>query len=280
MASTCQRIFAVLVAAATLSAAGASAQAAPLYFINSNNAQFSSAGTPVATARYLLSNTNYDINITNSTSSVTPTNIVTGNLGNNATLSGRTFEFTLEHRAGEGFIFSLTSPAAGSSSALSSTVAWGTFSTSLTGNVAASLNGDTPDESFNVISLFARGDRNQSSMAFENLSFSSTTLSLADGGFVTGVASTSAGGTPTGFFTNAPTTTAFNQYTQSLVSTADLSQHDWTLTGSLTGARVGSGGDAQVAFEIKMRNATVAVIPEPSMAILPLTGLLLVRRRR
>lgn len=225
--------------------------------------------TSVGHARYLLSHGNYDQNIHNGVGGVSNSTIASRQLGNVNALTGRAFDFVLENRAGQGLIFTLTAPAEGSRGAVSSMIAWGTFSPTITGELPT-IGGVAPGAAFNVISLWARADRAGASMSFENLAFSSGDLAVAHGTFHAGVASRNGANEATGVLTSpgAPVVSAFSSYTQTLMTDGDFATANWTLTGRITGVRdANSAGEAAVAFQIGLSQARVGTptIPEPAV---------------
>jgi hypothetical protein len=199
---------------------------------------------------------------------VTPADQVTATLGNVATTSGKVFDFVLEHRAGEGIIFSLDGPGS-----LDRTVSWGSFTTSPGGVNRASLNGLLPPSAFNSLVLSARATQAGSSFEFDDLGFSGAGLSLVDGGFLSGTVTPSTGD-PLGFVN------------QRLYSSVNLADVDWTLTGRISGTKLLTGGDETVRFNVGFQQVTAAVVPEPStlamagIGSVALAGVGLHRRRR
>jgi hypothetical protein len=245
----------------------AQSQAGQIY-VNSPLVTIDSVGGTVANAKYRLSNTGFDVSIDNAPSTVTPADQVTATLGNVATTSGKVFDFVLEHRAGEGIIFSLDGPGS-----LDRTVSWGSFTTSPGGSNRASLNGLLPPSAFNSLVLSARATQAGSSFEFDDLGFSGAGLSLVDGGFLSGTVTPSTGD-PLGFVN------------QRLYSSVNLADVDWTLTGRISGTKLLTGGDETVRFNVGFQQVTAAVVPEPStlamagIGSVALAGVGLHRRRR
>ncbi|WP_169977521.1 PEP-CTERM sorting domain-containing protein [Tautonia rosea] len=243
------------------------AQAGQIY-VNSPLVTIDSVGGTVANAKYRLSNTGFDVSLDNAPSTVTPADQVTATLGNVATTSGKVFEFMLEHRAGEGIIFSLDGPGS-----LDRTVSWGTFTTTPSGSNKANLNGKLPPSAFNSLVLSARATQAGSSFAFDDLNFSGAGLSLADGSFLSGTVTPSTGD-PLGFIN------------QRLYSNVNLADFNWTLTGTLTGTKLLTGGDETVRFNVGFQQVSATVVPEPStlamagISSVALAGFGLHRRRR
>ena len=216
----------------------------------------------VANSKYRLSQGNFDMSIDHG-AGTNPGQFISANLGNNSALSNVAFNFTVQHIAGEGVIFTMTN----TNSSVTTTLSWGDFSAAPEGTTAGLLNGFAPDRSFNSLELSARAERIGSSMAFSGLTFSSG-LSVADGAFYNGEVSTPGVGSDV----------------QRLVSDTDLSTIDWTLTGTLMGARdTSASGDETVRFMIGHKQVAFSVIPLPTPAGLAVAGLLAIpalRRRR
>jgi hypothetical protein len=242
----------------TLLGAASQAVAGQIY-INSPLVIVESTDT-VANAKYRLSNNNFDLSIDNSPSTFTPADQVTAGLGNRATLSGRTFDFVLQHVAGEGIIFSATD-----SGSIGATVSWGTFGTTPGGNNEAALNGILPPTEFNSLLIGARAsqvvDAGSSSFEYENLAFSGSGLSIVDGAFTSGTV-TPTSGDPLGF--------SF----QRLFADVNLADFDWTLTGTITGTKFGNGGDETVRFNVGFQQVEASVVPEPSTLAMAGLGIL------
>lgn len=245
--------------AVLLAAATATPVAGATIYINSTLIPAPVNGTAVMNGKYRLSNNNFDQTIDTGTSA----NQVTANLGNNNYLSGRTWDFRLEHHTGEGFIFSMTS------GAVTSVVSWGTFATPPGGTNAPTLGGQAPGAAFNAILLTARATRNNSSFSFSNLAFSSPTLT-ASGAFEAGTVTpaTSGPGDPLGLWVQ-----------HMLAPGVNLALHDWILTGLLTGVRDSGTGDETVRFLITPTQFDGLQpfeddVPEPPTMALILGGLL------
>ncbi|MEW4568956.1 PEP-CTERM sorting domain-containing protein [Tautonia sp. JC769] len=236
--------------------------------------------TGVAGAKYRLSQGNFDMSLDDGSGTTRINNqdtFIQKNLGNNGTLSGATFSFQLEHVAGQGFVFSMTSPAS-----VTTTLAWGSGSSFPPSgpNVTSveTIRGNNAPSSFNALQLNARASRDPSYMAFEDLVFTSSatqTGTLVTNGRVgTGSIGSPASGPDFG-------TSVFEQW---LIADGNLGDLDWTLSGKLTGARDSiAGGDETVRFLVNMKQVTL--VPEPStFAIAGLSGLAMLgyglRRRK
>ena len=175
-------------------------------------------------------------------------------LGTLASISGVTFDFALEHRAGEGFIFSVTRESTG----VTKVLAWGDgFSVPLAGNAtrSPSLRGETPgfsnhgsETSFNALSLEARATLPGSSLSFADLGFWSPTLLAGSGSFQSGTVTSS---TVDPWNDPSGTLPEEGYWRQLLVSDDNLAEHNWTLSGSLNGVRTGTGQDDAVHFVIE-----------------------------
>jgi hypothetical protein len=207
----------------------------------------------VATARYRLSTSEWDLGIYNGRPAPTGADFVTVNLGNESQLSGDTFRFSLEHRAGQGLIWKFfdnsdpLGPAGG-------TAAWGTFTpvipTGSSTQVRADLNGELPAQFFNVLSLETRAFAAGSEMHLSNVAFSGATTV----GTINNVSA---------FFNNTGAS-----YVATLESDTDLSTFNWTLAGQIRGVKSGGGAET-VTF-----NVHLVAIPEPGTSALLLLGLM------
>jgi len=184
-------------------------------------------------------------------------------LGNLSAIAGVTFDFALEHRLGQGFVFSVTREGTG----VTKVLAWGDgFSPAVPGNAtrSPSLRGETPgfsddgaETSFNALFLEARAALSGSSLSFSDLGFWSPTLLAGTGTFQSGTV------TPTTEDPWNDLTGTFSEagyWRQMLVTDDDLADHNWTLTGSLNGTRAGLGHDDAVHFVIEGVNVS-AVFP-------------------
>jgi hypothetical protein len=219
----------------------------------------------VFTAKYRMSNTNFDQSIDDGRGTTIiggqPTFISNG-IGNNSQMSNVTYNFSIEHIAGEGFIFKMNS-----ANVLNPTnfeLGWGDFTTTpaqtSTVKYATQMGaGTTPGNPFNILHIEARADNSAFSMAYSNLVFTG----LDTVGLITG--QTASGGIQD----------------QWLYSSSDLSQINWKLTGQLIGARTGAGGDETVRWTLSAKSGSA--VPEPStwaMLALPLAGAAFARLRR
>ncbi len=245
--------------------------------------------------KYRMSNTNWDKMVGTTLSTATPATYLQGALGNVGALTTRTFSFSLQHIAPSGglsggYIWSVNSIDAGAS--ISNQQAWGTFAVPPSGQVAATLQTSTTDTTqiapntfgFNTMRIEARGFNSGAStgtMAFSNLSFSSTTLGTVQGSFD----AATAGATvtqPSGYFGQAAP--GAGEWYQWLHTDMDFTQQNWTLTGTIQGTKNYTGGDENVRFQISGYQATfLGVAPEPKTLVLVAIGcgfLARVTRRR
>lgn len=196
-------------------------------------------------------------------------------LGNLSAMSGVTFDFTLEHRLGQGFVFSVTREGTG----LTKVLAWGDgFSPAVPANAtrSASLRGETPsfsdggaETSFNALSLQARATLSGSSLTFSDLGFWSPTLLAGTGSFQSGTVTPL---TDDPWVDPSGTLPATGYWRQLLVADEDLADHNWTLSGSLNGTRSGIGQDDAVHFVIEGVNvsATFPSLGDPRAGNLPI----------
>jgi hypothetical protein len=222
-------------------------------------------GTPttaVASAKFRASPTNWDMSLSNGGGTSAGT-FIQANLNNSFNPPGRTYNFTLENRPGQGLIFRAVQ---GNSAPV--TLAWGDFSPAVTGNVVSTIAGAPPPAAFNLLTLTAQADRPAASTTWSNLVFNSPTLDLGGGAFTSGTATSSTG-----------------TVAQTLVGDTSIAAHSWTLSGTITLLRPGGGGagDENVRFVVTMSTAPfLAPVPEPGSALLALAaaGAFMQRRRR
>lgn len=237
----------------------------PLYG-NPQNAQFG--------AKYRLSNNNFDMSL-DAGGGTFAGNFIQAGLGNNTLLNTLTWNFSLEHIAGEGYIFEMTRTDSGATTTLS----WGSFTSTPPGTTAAVINGETPYTSnggnptyYNSLFIEAicneRAAGVQEKLNVSGLAFSSSTL--VNGG---------------GSFFNVSLAVPPNQQAFQLVFAEDnLAGHSWLLTGTVSGqANTAAGGDESVKLVIDGK--TAQLVPEPGTVAAGLgLGALalgtLIRRRR
>jgi hypothetical protein len=242
------------VAAALALSAGllASAAQGSVVYLNPNFGV--SVSDPEANIRYRMSGTNWDQMISVDSNVSTSTIASQANLGNNAALNGRLFNFEIAYTAGSGFAFRIFD------NALSSTIGWTT-----------PVAGESPTRSFNAMKIYVQagssfGTGVTSALAeASNLSFSAS--GLTNVGSLRNL-SRAWSGTDQGLDI------------QYLYSTADLSQVDWRLAGQLRLAYSGPSNaniDERLKFNIKVGQG----VPTPgAVSALALAGLVATRRRR
>ena len=223
----------------------------------------SDSGTTVVGAKFKSDNTNWDLSLGNTGSTATSANFIQAGIGNNAFISARTYSFALEHKVGEGFIWSVTDKA----SLAKTTLSWGTFGTAPGGTNAATLNGLAPDRSFNALRIENRATGNGSQNIFSNLSF--TSAATFNGSFFNGTIDPS-----TGYNAFATPTNGFS--IQWLVSDTDLSTYDWTFGGDIQ--LVGGNNEA---LRMDIHGRSLQAVPEPgTMAALGLGIAAFLKRKR
>lgn len=223
--------------------------------------------TAVAGMKVRASTTNWDQSL-DAGGGTFAGNFISANLGNTFTGGGRDFGFSIEHRAGQGFVFRITE-----AGRPDSVLAWGDFGGAVPGQVVSTINGRTPLTPFNALGIEARSTRPGASVSFSQMLFTSPTLSVAGGTFSSGTVTenTTSGTSPTG------------TVQQSLIADTGMALHDWTLTGIINLIRpAGAGGDENVKFTVNvLQSDYIAHAPEPGTALLgALAGLTLLQRRR
>lgn len=229
-----------------------------------------SGGNAVAGARLRASNDAWDVGLTNGRG-YSRVDSRRGGLSRNFVTPGRTYTFTLEHRAGQGYIFTVRDNRTGRTSAQ----AWGTFTNPpATRNLVSTLGGQLPNSSFNALQIDTRATIAGARTSFSNLVFTGADLN-SNGSFYNG--------------SLTRTTTIGSQAAgtdrQSLLADVDLSRYSWTISGTVGLSRgVGINGADDVSLSISVLNVPVnaPTVPEPAGTALAGAALagLLVRRRR
>lgn len=251
---------------------------AAIVYVNSADVLFANPST-VAQAKYRLSQTNFDQSLDNGAGTSNTSNFISAHLGNGGTgagsIRGVTFDFSLQHLVGDGFIYRMRNTATGSTSVLR----WGEFATN-EGTTALTLGGLTPDREFNSLYLETRATQTSVNPSFSvsGLTFTSDSLSSV-GSFFDRVV------TPT--YSEPGSSSGFSF--QRLVSDVNLAEHAFTVSGQLMADRLsGNGSDEQLKFTVYAQRGTASLpvappgspaVPEPAAAIALPAALLLLRRR-
>ena len=212
------------------------------------------SGTTVADFRYNLSPNNWDVGIAPAGNPIS--GFASIDAGNNAALSGNTYEFSLKHVAGVGYTFTWFAMN-GADRILSFVAADGT------------RNGVTATSAFNAISIGPNARTtgtkgNTASVELSHLAFSApslgSTIAVPDFG-----STATQGGVQDGLVERF------------IVADHNLALVDWTLSGKATLAAFGFNNTAErVKLDIKTRTAidnTPAPIPLPAALPLLVAGL-------
>lgn len=262
--------------------------AATTVAINRPNIQITALDTLVLGAKYRMSRTNFDQSLDSGggTSNVPGgPNFIQRDLGNNGDLNNRTYGFSLRNIAGQGVVFSMTSP----SNSVSS-LAWGDFAPALSpvpGSAASQLRahaatGQTPGSMLSpgqlpmnilhleVTSLQRSGQTYSPTVTLTNLAFAAT-----------GVATR---GTMITAQTVTPATTLSNPNfkevgpgwaSQWLVTNGNFWAFDWTISGNVNLAFTGSPSqvDEFVKFAISGKQGVfTGAVPEPEAWLMLIVG--------
>lgn len=221
-------------------------------------------GTPttaIASAKVRASRTNWDMSLSHGGGTSAGT-FIQADLNTSFNNPGQTYSFALENRPGQGLIFRAVQ---GTNTPV--TLAWGTFSPSVTGSVVSTIAGAPPPAAFNLLTLAAQANQSNATTSWSNLVFNSPTLDLGGGTFTSGTATAASGASQ-----------------QSLIGDANIAAHSWTLSGTITLLRPGnSGNDENVRFVVTLSTAPfLSPAPEPDAALLALAtaGVFVLRRRR
>ncbi len=280
---------------ATMLLAAAPASAGTIH-LNDPAITVTGINTIVVGAKYRLSPTNFDQSLDSGGGTGTvggQPNFLSVNLGNLTALNGATYGFVFEHRAGQGFIFTMTN-AAGASN----TQAWGTFAPPVAADQSAALlpalaaTGQVPGTPlapglpFNALHLEARATSSGTTapvVSYSELSFITPGLAQV-GSLVSGFALTPGTG---GGNVNFPDPDA-DYHSQWFVADSNLALFDWTLAGKVRFDVTGSGAlDERVRFGISGKEVSFTgggVVPEPATWAMLIAGFgmvgLAARRRR
>ncbi len=232
-----------LPAAAALVLVSSPAMAATLW-VNDPALSVDAINTIVFGAKYRLSTTNFDQSLDSGGGTTLvggQPNFLGTNRGNFAGLNGQTFAFRLEHRAGQGFIWSMTNPGG-----TVFTQAWGSFVPALdpapgqsaallpalaaTGQVPGTLI--APGLPFNAIHLESRASLRSNytgvTVTYSDLSLDTPGLTQV-GMLQPGFALTPGGG---GGNPNFPDPNA-DYHSQWFVADTDLAAQDFTIAGKV-----------------------------------------------
>ncbi len=206
---------------------------------------------PVAVARLRASPENWDMSLSEGGGN-NQQNLIQAELASAFNPPGRTFDFVLENRPGEGLLFRA---ATGANPPV--ILAWGNFSPGIPHAKLVSMSHSPPaPNNYNLLNLQAQADRPSSSVTFANLLFSSPTLDIQGGALQSGTV-------------NSGDSAGSTQY---LIADTNIGAHAWTLSGSITLRRPGQGGGDSdfVGFVI-----TAGLSPITSGVPEPRTGLFL-----
>lgn len=260
--------FARTLALGTLALAASNASAGMVYF-NSPLAPIASSTSTSAQAKFRFSNSNWDQSLDRGTGT-TSGNFISAHIGNYQVLNNREFHFSLSHTPGQGFVFTVLNTSNGTAT----TLAWGSFTTLTNPTVlTAQINGVSPVAAFNGLQIEATATRANSAVYFRELSFTGSSLTVANGSLMNGyiVPSEHGPGDASGL------------YTQEIVANTNLANHAWTFSGLISATRdSGSAGDEEVKFTVGTRQFVTSIpIPAPGAgALAGLASIPLLRRRR
>lgn len=218
----------------------------------------------VAVARYRISNSNWDQMVATSSSISASTIAGSNNIATHTTLNHAAWNFSFSFEPGEGYTWTLNYLSGGRvSPGTTRTVTW-----------TSPLNGASPTASFNAIQLTAEAGPsmptgvNSAYVSVSNLQFSGDGLST-QGALVNLV----------DYWSGLESDNA----TQWLISDTDLSQHAWTLSGTLIAGFSGSAqGNIDERLRFDARTASVVTVPAPAAITLgaaALGGLGVIKRR-
>jgi|GEM_PF-2131817 len=274
--------------------AGVDQAAAVAVAVNKPSFQVTSIGNLVMGAKYRVSPTNFDLSL-DSGGGTQGFNTISTNVGNLAALHNVTFGFSLRNIAGQGIVFSLTSP-----SNVVRSAAWGSFSPALTPTptVAAAQLQAAAATGQTVGTLLSPGQLPMNALHLEvssrirpnpNATYNPV-VSLSDVAFVaTGVSTyghTIASQTVTS--TTNLVNANFNEVgpgfaSQWLVTNGDFWDFDWTLSGKVNaqinnitffnGATNIGNIDEFVKFGVSGKQVSfTGAIPEPASWAMLIVG--------
>ncbi len=242
--------------------------------------EVSSASPAGVQTRYKIDNTNWDMMLGNGVA-VDNTNMITTNVGNQATLSGQQFTYRVSNVVGQGIVFTLDSAA---TTGIDRSLSWGNPAGAANSAVnSAKLGGRAPQTTpYNAIHLFSQATFGGSKVTFSNVLFSITDPTIIlEGAFAT-----------SGEATNAtPVVDSYLAYVNSDGTKGDLSNVAWTFSADVKITSTGNPKEG-AKFEITGKSldytppsspiSPLIPVPEPSTAILGLFAMgagVLVRRR-
>jgi len=234
-------------------------------------------GAASASARYRLSQTNWDSSLSNRGDTSVNGNYPSANMSTVDQLNNKFFTFSLKNIVGQGFIWSLTD----NNTMVNTVMAWGSGFSPPIVNSKPTINGPngsgaltTPTAPFNSISIRSAAGATgtpsnscgltgvESCFSISTISFSAPGFSKAGGSWVDSKVST---------VTGSPGTAQFQQ----LYSDKDLSTFNWELTGTLQAYKGANGCEECVRLDIATRNvsfSTPTPIPAPAPGPLPVLG--------
>lgn len=269
-------------------------------WIDSSQVTLSTTGATVINARLRASAGGADQLMADGGGSVATSGAtLSHNFGNVGAVSARTYGFTLEHRLGQGMIFTLVDD---QSTPRTWVLGYGSgFSPALpaaSGTVAvgsqATLGGVEPSAlpAFNSLRFEVQASVSQPAAPAEVASvsgmyFASPTMSVRDGAFDAMTMTPTTPGQASGEVVGGVPIVASTGFGfQRLVADEPLTAHDWTVGGTVHLQRSGGGDGETVRFLISGQQVTASFppsgpIPEPEVAVLlGMAAGVMIRRRR